>query len=165
MTAPEELLDLAALLGPPVRSGEEDLLRQVADEWRVKFPQDFERIAGAYGDVAISEYIFFCGARMIRSYAERMGRLMEESSVVPHLVLPSPGGALIWGNTIEGDQLFLVERDDGRWTISAFRRARADWYDTNLEFGQWFRAVLAGELETDWMPEWPPLPHLLELAE
>ena len=157
--------DLTPLLGPPVRSGEEGLLRQVADEWGVEFPEDFLRIAGAYGDVAVSGYIFLCGARNIRSYGEGMGKLVMESDTVPCPVLPSPGGALIWGNTIEGDQLFLVDRGEGRWTVSAFRRGWADWYDTDLEFGPWFRGVLASEIETDWMPEWEDPPHPLELVE
>lgn len=157
--------DVAAMLGPPVRVGEGARLRDVATEWGVEFPPDFVEISGDYGDVVISGYIFFCGARKIRSYAQRMGRRMEQSDTVPCRVLPSPGGALLWGNTIEGDQLFLVDRGQGRWTVSAFRRGWGDWLDTDLEFGEWFTGVLAGEVATDWMPEWEPLPHPLEIVE
>lgn len=28
-----------------------------------------------------------------------------------------------------------------------------DWLETDMEFGEWFPKVLAGEIETDWMPE------------
>ncbi|WP_181802246.1 hypothetical protein [Streptomyces shenzhenensis] len=156
---------LLSLLGPPVRSGEERLIETVAKEWGVEFPPDFISVAGAYGDALICEYLFFCGARNLRSYAAGMGRKLEASRTVPHLVLPSPGGALVWGNTVEGDQLFLVHRGDGRWTVSAFRRGWADWYDTDLEFGEWFPRMLAGEIETDWMPEWPAPPYELEPVE
>jgi hypothetical protein len=157
--------DLVSLLGRPLRPSEGPLLAEIGREWGVAFPEDFVSIAGAYGDVVISGFIFFCGAREIRTYADLMGHLLEQSDAVPCRVLPSPGGALLWGNTIEGDQLFLVDRGGGRWTVSAFRRGWADWHDTDLEFGEWFPAVLAGEIETDWMPEWPPLPHSLEIVE
>ncbi|MCH0560969.1 hypothetical protein I3F55_30520 [Streptomyces sp. MUM 16J] len=156
---------LSSFLGPPVRSGEEELIEAVGKEWGVQFPRDFVDAAGAYGDVAICGYIFLCGARALRSYADGMGRLLEDSPTVPHRVLPSPGGALVWGNTIEGDQLFLVDRGGGRWTLSAFRRGWADWYDTDLEFGEWLPRMLAGEIETDWMPEWPAPPYELELED
>ena len=158
-------MDVAELLGPPVRFGEGSRLQEVAREWGVEFPVDFVEVAGAYGDVGISEFIFLCGARKIRSYANGMGRRMEQSDSVPCRVLPSPEGALLWGNTVEGDQLFLVNRGQGCWTVSAFRRNWGDWLETDLEFGEWFTGVLAGEIETDWMPEWPPLPHALELVE
>ncbi|MFD1662441.1 hypothetical protein ACFSL4_30770 [Streptomyces caeni] len=123
-------------------------------------------IASTYGDVVICEYLLLCGGRSLRSYAEGgMGRLLEDSPSVPHRVLPSPGGALLWGNTIEGDQLFLVDQGGGRWTVSAFRRNWHDWLDTDLEFGEWLPRMLAGEIETDWMPEWPAPPYELELVE
>lgn len=161
----EQNADLVPLLGRPVRLGEGPVLAEIGKAWGVIFPGDFVSIAADYGDVVISDFIFFCGARKIRSYAERMGRRVEQSDAVPCRVLPSPGGALLWGNTVEGDQLFLVDRGGGRWTVSAFRRGWADWHETDLEFGEWFPAVLAGEMETDWMPEWPPLPHSLEIVE
>ncbi|MEU1481184.1 hypothetical protein ACFYZ8_44025 [Streptomyces sp. NPDC001668] len=155
---------LSALLGPPVRSDEKEI-EAVAREWGVVFPPDFVSLAGAYGDTVICEYLLFCGARELVPYAARMGRLLEDSRTVPHRVLPTPGGALVWGNTIEGDQLFLVDRGDGRWTVSAFRRGWADWLDTDLEFGEWFPRMLAGEIETDWMPEWPTAPYELQLVD
>ncbi|WP_123979119.1 MULTISPECIES: hypothetical protein [Streptomyces] len=156
---------LSELLGPAVRSGEEEQIEAVAREWGAVFPPDFVAVAAAYGDVTICEYIFFCGARNLRSYAAAMGRRMEDSPTVPHRVLPSSGGALVWGNTIEGDQLFLVDRGGGRWTVSAFRRGWADWHDTDLEFGEWFPRMLAGEIETDWMPEWPAPPYELGMVD
>jgi hypothetical protein len=156
---------LVQLLGPPLRSDGERLLDEVAGEWGVTFPRDYVEIAGAYGDVVISEFILLCGPRTLKSYTGIMGRPMEESDTVPCRVLPSPGGALLWGNTVEGDELFLVDRGAGRWTVSAFRRNWHDWLDTDLPFDEWFPRMLAGEIETDWMPEWPPLPHVLEPVE
>jgi hypothetical protein len=154
--------DFERLLGAPTRPTEEGEIREIAQAWSVTFPPDFVEIAGAYGDSTISDYVFFCGARTLRSYAAGMGRKLEQTSTVPHLVLPSPKGALVWGNTIEGDQLFLVPREDGTWTVSAFRRGWADWYDSDLGFSDWFYLALAGEIATDWLPEWEPLPHPLE---
>ncbi|MBB4944538.1 hypothetical protein F4556_000073 [Kitasatospora gansuensis] len=75
------------------------------------------------------------------------------------------GGALLWGNTIEGDQLFLVPHENGSWTVSAFRRGWADWYDSDLCFSDWFHLALTGGTATDWLAEWEPLPHPIEVAD
>ncbi|GAA3834618.1 hypothetical protein GCM10022403_079260 [Streptomyces coacervatus] len=165
MTQPKSGADLVQLLGRPMRPDSTKELDEVAADWGVRFPSDFVEIASRYGDVVICEYLLLCGGRSLRQYADLMAAAMEESRTVPHRVLPSPGGALLWGNTIEGDQLFLVDRGGGRWTVSAFRRNWHDWYDTDLEFGEWFPRMLAGEIETDWMPEWPTAPYELELVD
>lgn len=96
------------------------------------------------------------------SYAERMGPRLERSPYVPGAVLPTAGGMLLWGNTIEGDQLFLVDRGTAGWTVSAFRRNWADWYESRLNHTEWLRAALSGEIATDWLPEWPKR-HTLEI--
>ncbi|MFD5884212.1 hypothetical protein [Streptomyces yangpuensis] len=155
--------DFIPLLGAPVRQDEGHLIKEIASSWSVTLPEDFIAIAGAYGDAVVSDYIYFCGARTLRRYADGMGRQLEASRTVPHVVLPTPGGALVWGNTIEGDQLFLVPRGGGTWTVSAFRRGWADWHDTDLGFSDWFHLALTGGTATDWLPEWEPLPHPLEL--
>ncbi|WP_406164077.1 hypothetical protein OG806_49405 [Streptomyces sp. NBC_00882] len=136
--------DFAPVLGLPVRQDEGHLIEEIASAWSVTLPADFVEIAGAYGDIVISDYIYFCGARTLREYADGMGRKLEASRAVPvpHTVLPTPGGALVWGNTIEGDQLFLVPRDGGSWTVSAFRRGWADWHDTELGFSDWLYLAL-----------------------
>ena len=158
--------ELLRLFGKPSRPDSMAALEQVAADWGVTFPRDFVEIAGTYGDVVICEYLLLLGGRSLRAYADRrIAAMMEESSTVPHRVLPSPGGALLWGNTIEGDQLFLVDRGAGRWTVSAYRRNWYDWHDTDLEFGEWLPRMLTGEIETDWMPEWPTPPYELELVD
>ncbi|MFJ9809487.1 hypothetical protein ACIRTB_14795 [Streptomyces sp. NPDC101158] len=155
--------DFVPVLGLPVRQDEGHLIKEIAASWSVTLPEDFIAMAGAYGDAVISDYIYFCGARKLRTYADGMGRQLEASRTVPHVVLPTPGGALVWGNTIEGDQLFLVPRGGGSWTVSAFRRGWADWHDTDLGFSDWLHLALTGGTATDWLPEWEPLPHPLEL--
>lgn len=157
--------DFAPILGLPVRHDEGHLIEEVASAWSVTLPADFVAIAGAYGDAVISDYIYVCGARTLRKYADGMGRKLEASQTVPHTVLPTPGGALVWGNTIEGDQLFLVPHEGGAWTVSAFRRGWADWHDTDLGFSDWLYLALSGGTATDWLPEWEPLPHAIDLGE
>ncbi|MFE2065273.1 hypothetical protein ACFXDH_23260 [Streptomyces sp. NPDC059467] len=157
--------ELVRLLGQPSRPDSKAALEEVAADWGVTFPRDFVEIAGSFGDVVVCEYLLLCGGRSLRGYADLMAAMMEESSTVPCKVLPSPGGALLWGNTVEGDQLFLVERGGGRWTVSAFRRNWHDWHDTDMEFGEWLPRMLAGEIETDWMPEWPAPPYELEIVD
>ncbi|MER7845764.1 hypothetical protein ABTZ03_17660 [Kitasatospora sp. NPDC096077] len=155
--------DFVPLLGPPVRTGEGPLVAQVGAAWSVTFPEDFVAIVGAYGDSAVAERLFLCGARSLRSYAALMGGVLEQSGPVPHRVLPAAGGALLWGNTIDGDQFFLVPRPDGRWTVSAFRRLDAEhWYDSDLEFGDWLHRALTGRVAADWLPRWTALPHRVE---
>jgi hypothetical protein len=129
----------------------------------VTFPEEYADLARVYGDVTISDYIFVFGPRTLASYVARMGPRMERSSYVPGDVLPSKGGMLLWGNTIEGDQLFLVDRGDGRWTVSAFRRNWADWYESDLTLLEWLRQALTGQIATDWLPEWPRR-HTIEPA-
>ncbi|QNA77585.1 hypothetical protein C8250_042660 [Streptomyces sp. So13.3] len=157
--------DFVPLLGAPVRQEEGHLIEKIARSWSVTLPEDFVEVAGAYGDAAISEFIFLCGARTLQSYSDGMGRKLEQSSSVPHLVLPSADGALVWGNTSEGDQLFLVPRGGSTWTVSAFRRGWGDWYDSDLGFSDWFHLALTGGIAADWLPEWEPLPHPLELVD
>lgn len=96
--------DFVPLLRAPVRQDEGHLIKEIASSWSVALPEDFIAIAGAYGDAVVSDYIYFCGARTLRRYADGMGRQLEAPRTVPHMLLPTPGGALVWGNTIEGDQ-------------------------------------------------------------
>lgn len=158
---------LAELLGPPVGPPGDGAaeIEVVARDWGVVLPGDYVAAAAAYGDVMISDYVYFCGARDLRTYGEGWSRRLAGSPSVPCPVLPSPGGALLWGHTIEGDRLFLVPQADGSWTVSAFRRGWGDWHDTGLGFGEWFRGALAGALATDWLPQWEPGPHSLERVD
>jgi hypothetical protein len=163
MQTSEVLSRLVPLLGGPVRHGDAERVARIGGSWGVTFPRDFTEVAGAYGNTMIGGFIFLAGASSIRSYAQLMGEDMEDNPTVPCAVLPAPGGSLLWGNTIEGDQLFLRPGDDGRWTVAAFRRNHHDWLETPHEFGEWFVGVLSGELETAWMPEWPPPPLDIEM--
>ena len=156
--------EFAPLLGEPVREAEGPLVEEVGRSWSVTLPEDFIAITGAYGDLLISEFIFLCGARKLRAYAGAMGPLMEDCPDVPHPVLPSTGGALLWGNTAEGDQLFLVRGEHAAWTVSAFLRQRGEWYESGMEFSDWLYLALTGKEATRWLPEWEPLPHPVELV-
>ncbi|MGY4925645.1 hypothetical protein [Streptomyces sp. 900105755] len=157
--------ELVRLLGQPSRPDSKAALEEVAADWGVTFPRHFVGIAGSFGDVVVCEYLLLCGGPGLRGYAHLMAARMEEPSTVPCKVLPSSGGALLWENTVEGDQLFLVDRGGGRWTALAFRRNWHDWHDMDMEFGEWLPRVLAGEVETDWMPEWSAPPYELETVD
>ncbi|MER6318862.1 SMI1/KNR4 family protein [Streptomyces sp. NPDC001581] len=58
------------------------------------------------------------------------------------------------------DDAAVIEAVARDWSV--VRRGWADWHDTGLGFGEWFRGALAGVLATDWLPEWEPGPHPLE---
>ena len=151
MTAADFLTPLLGL--PPERAaGTFDALQ---GEWGVTLPEEYVDFGRAYGDATITDFIFVCGPGTLAWYAENMGPRMERNPSVPGEVLPTEGGMLLWGNTLEGDQLFLVDQGDGRWTVSAFRRNWADWYESDLTLLEWLRQALTGEIATDWLPEWP----------
>ncbi|MBS2546608.1 hypothetical protein KGQ19_06985 [Catenulispora sp. NL8] len=135
------------------RQNEAALIEAIGQFWAVSLPIDFVQVAGAYGDASISEYIYLCGSRTLESCAASMGPLLEQSSTVPHLILPTPDGALLWGNILEGDQLFLVPRENGAWTVSAFRRNWHDFIDTDMSFSDWFYLALTGQTGSDWLPD------------
>ncbi len=151
--------DFIPLLGPPIRPNEEPDVLEIGRSWGVSFPEDFCNFMGSYGDSVISEFIFLCGMRKLESYSAGMGRKLEKSDSVPVTVLPSCDGALLWGNTIEGDQLFLVRRATGQWTVSAFRRQWGDWYESDIEFSDWLYSVLTGSEGTEWLPDWGNAPY------
>lgn len=132
--------------------------------WGVQFPAAFLAFAKAYGDVAVDDYLYIWGAHYLESYADSMGRQMEAQSGLPAPVLPTKGGMLLWGNTVEGDQLFLVDRGEGRWTVSAFRRGWGDWYDSDLAFVPWLRGVLTEEVAAEWFPEWDEVHEICQLT-
>ncbi|WP_369226289.1 hypothetical protein AB5J52_36570 [Streptomyces sp. R39] len=145
---------LAPVLGPPPQRAA-GTFQAPEREWGVALPEEYADFGSAYGDATISDFIFVCGPRTLQSYAARMGPRMERSPFVPGEVLPTKGGMLLWGNTVEGDQLFLVDRGDGRWTVAAFRRNWADWYESDLTLLDWLRQALTGQIATDWLPVWP----------
>jgi hypothetical protein len=159
-----QLDEFVPVLGHPPHLAEGAAIEAIAQSWSVSLPADFVEVASAYGDASISEFLYLCGARTLESYAGKMGALLEQSRKVPHPVLPTAAGALLWGNTVEGDQLFLVQRDDGSWTVSAFRRNWGDFIETDMSFSDWLYLALTGGTATDWLPEWGPLPHAIELA-
>ncbi|HTJ71521.1 MAG TPA: hypothetical protein VL551_28520 [Actinospica sp.] len=141
------------------------MIAAIGQFWSVTLPTDFADVAGTYGDTTISGYLYLCGPRTLESYAAQMGPLLEKSSTVPYTVLPTLGGALLWGNTLEGDQLFLVPHENDTWTVSAFRRNWHDLIDTDMCFSDWLYLALTGGTATDWLPEWGPLPHAIERLE
>jgi hypothetical protein len=144
---------LIPLLGQP-RASSAEALEGLQRTWGVVFPEEYVAFAQGYGDATVSGFVSLCGPRTLESYAALMGPGLDAAPYVPGTVLPSPGGMLLWGNTVEGDQLFLVDRGEGRWTVSAFRRGWGDWYDSELTLVDWFRGVLTEEVAEDWFPEW-----------
>jgi hypothetical protein len=154
----ETLLRFASVIGRPIHDGDSVRLRELGRTWGTEFPVDYLAVVGAYGDASISDYLSLLGAGRLESYAESMGRRLTAVEYVPHVILPSPGGALLWGNTVEGDQLCLVDHGAGMWTVSAFVRVKSMWYDSDLEFAEWLYQALTGQVCTDWLPEWGRLP-------
>jgi hypothetical protein len=157
--------EFASVLGTPLRPGDVTELEALGTLWGVTLPHDFLEIASAYGDSTISGYLTFNGPRTLGFKGELFGPGLPDWNVLYDrdgiAVLPTPGGMLLRGSTIEGDMLCLKRRESGRWTVSASLRDWFEWRDYDLEFSDWFYLALLGRIGEDWLPEWGPLPHPL----
>ncbi|MFG3001923.1 hypothetical protein [Streptomyces sp. NPDC048340] len=148
--------ELSNILGPSPLSGGLNL-RRVEEAWGISLPQEVHRLTEAYGDVMIDDYLFNYGSQTLQSLGELMSEdVRNGDGLVDDPVLPEKGGMLLWGHTIEGDKLFLVPRAAGAmWTVSAFCRTKGDWHETSLPLEEWLVQVFRGDIETEWLPEWP----------
>ncbi|MFG3350347.1 hypothetical protein ACGF1Z_35555 [Streptomyces sp. NPDC048018] len=148
---------LFGILGPgPWLNGLD--LGGIEEAWGFTLPDEVKQISALYGDTLIDEFLFIYGPSTMEEKGRWMSRYVQEgnSRLIVDPVLPHSGGMLYWGHTVEGDQLFLVPQDDKTtWTVSAFRRSWGDWHSTNLDLISWLEGVFRGEIETDWLPEWP----------
>ncbi|BAU86163.1 hypothetical protein SLA_5282 [Streptomyces laurentii] len=148
---------LTGILGPTPWKKNLDL-RPLELEWGLTLPSEVKAVSGTYGDTLIDDFLFIYGPSSMRDKGNWMSQYIQggNSQEIVGPVLPIRGGMLYWGHTIDGDQLFLTPRDEGtRWTVSAFRRSWGDWHSTDLDLISWLESVFKGEIETDWLPEWP----------
>ncbi|WP_042376497.1 hypothetical protein [Streptacidiphilus melanogenes] len=72
---------------------------------------------------------------------------------IPDPLLPPPGGMLIWGNTVDADQLFLVQRCGG-WRVATWCRQWVEWHETDLSLPQRVSHTLSPKQSVQWLPEW-----------
>ncbi|MFG2645090.1 hypothetical protein ACGFYP_29445 [Streptomyces sp. NPDC048370] len=154
--------DLSQILG---RSPwPERTLAGVEQAWGVDLPADVHRVLSSYGDLMIDDFLYLFGPLTLEEKGDWMSGYVKrgESRLIVDPVLPEPAGMLHWGQTLDGDRLFLVPQGPGeRWTVSAFRRNWGDWYETSLPLEEWLVGTLRGKIETDWMPEWPKVHELV----
>ncbi|MER5384262.1 hypothetical protein ABT040_28990 [Streptomyces sp. NPDC002688] len=154
--------DLEEMLGPsPWGSGRTfDLVER---EWGRILPSEFKQVGLLYGDSLVSDFLFLFGPKTIAVKGNWMSAYVKEgnSRIITNPVIPESGGMLYWGHSIDGDRLFLEDRGEGLWTVSAFRRDWGDWYESELPILDWLTGVFSGSLAADWMPEWP-LVHTFE---
>ncbi|MEU5524508.1 hypothetical protein ABZ759_28580 [Streptomyces sp. NPDC047860] len=122
----------------------------------VELPPEVKGVCSLYGDVLISDFLFVFGARFMTEKNLWLSELVRDGHpVIPKAVLPDVNGMLHWGHSMEGDKFFLENRGDGNWTVSAFRRNWADWYESDETLIDWLVGVFTGRVAKDWMPEWP----------
>ncbi|MFG2274991.1 hypothetical protein ACGFNY_35130 [Streptomyces chartreusis] len=135
---------------------EERGLDVVERDLGVALPEEVKAVCSLYGDVLISDFIFIFGPDFMVDKGVWMSDFVREGHPeIPRGVLPDDGGKLHWGHSVEGDKFFLENRGSGRWTVSAFRRNWADWYESDETLGDWLVGVFEGRIAADWMPEWP----------
>ena len=152
-----DLARLRALLGEPPNQPQRSL-DTVREALGVELPEEYAAFALAYGDLTVDEYLLFYGPASLVRCAHQQGptleRIAQRLSASPHAVLPSPGGMLLWGATVEGDSLFLVNRCEKRWTVSAFVRQRGDWYESDQTLIDWLHTALTNDTSPPWLPAW-----------
>ena len=157
------LEEFAPVLGDPLRPPNAAVLKSLGALWGVALPEDFLEIMSAYGDSCISDYLTLYGPTTLGFAGEFFGpgladwSVHEDSNGIP--ILPTPGGLLLWGSTIEGDMLCLRQLPTGRWIVSVSLRNWFEWRDYDQDFSDWFHNALTGRVCDDWLPEWESLPH------
>ncbi|MBF9068328.1 SMI1/KNR4 family protein [Streptacidiphilus fuscans] len=150
-----DLSSIAAFLGQPAPADALDSYDELERKWGLRLPEDFKDLTLAYGDQSIAGYLTIFGPELYRDgHPESMRDSLEQSRYIPHPILPSDGGMLHWGHTPYSDQLFLVPRPDGRWTVSAWVLSHAEWIDYELTCVEWLRGALAEEVAAEWLPAW-----------
>lgn len=150
------LEDLQGILGPSPWA-ERRNFASVEREWGISIPSEVKKVGLLYGDSLVSDFLFIFGPITMTPKGNWMSAYVSEGKArkIPHPVIPESGGMLHWGHSIDGDRLFLEDRGNGLWTVSAFRRDWGDWYESDLPLIDWLVGVFNGSLATDWMPEWP----------
>jgi hypothetical protein len=155
--------EFASVLGEPLRPADTTALEALGALWGVDLPRDFVRFLAAYGDSVISDYLTLYGPRTLGFGGEFFGPGLPDWSAVDNEdsvpILPTAGGLLLCGSTVEGDMLCLKQAEPGRWTVSVSVRNWYEWRDYDLDFTDWFHFALTGQICQDWLPEWEPLPH------
>lgn len=152
---------LSRFFGLPAVVDSMSIIDGIQQDWQVEFDADYVRLCNSYGDLVVEDYLRIYGPKSLRERAVALGPTQEKiQSRIGRsqaAVLPSRGGALIWGSTVEGDVLYLVPEGE-LWRVAAFRRNWGDWYESDLGILEWLVAMLQQEICTDWMPEWPVPP-------
>lgn len=159
--------DFRSLLGQPLRDPEPTALDAVMAEWGVNPPREFLRMLTAYGDAEISGFVVLFGPKLLAKASGLFGPWLHdwETSKDSVPLLPIEHGMILFGHTIEGDKLCLRPQKDARWTVSVSLRNWFEWRHSDKEFADWLYDALSGESETDWLPEWGPMPHTITQLE
>jgi hypothetical protein len=148
---------LRQLLGEPrnVDSPSElpEIWTEVESEFQVEAPADVKEFLEAYGSVRIWGYLFIFAPSALVDAQKHFGPSISRRSIIPEPLLPEAGGMLLWGSTVDADQLFLVQRPGG-WRVAAWLRQWAEWYESDLPLAEWMEAALSPELPVEWLPEW-----------
>ncbi|WP_086704533.1 hypothetical protein ACMAVT_02140 [Streptomyces sp. FW42] len=122
----------------------------------VGLPPDVKGMCYLYGDTLISDFIFVLGPKFIAEQSLWVSELVREGHpVIAKAVLPDAGGMLHWGHSVDGDKFFLEHRGGSHWTVSAFRRDWADWYESDETLIDWLIGDFTGRVAQEWMPERP----------
>ena len=161
-----DLARLHAALGePPPRPGRS--LAEVEEALGVQLPGDYAAFALEYGDTTVDDYLFLYGpATLVRTAQQRgatLGRIAQRLGASPHTILPTAGGMLLWGSTVEGDALFLIDRGE-RWTVSAFVRQRGQWYQSDQTLMDWLLGALDNDASPPWLPVWEDTHHVTVMS-
>lgn len=146
--------EFVPLLGPPIRSGSEGLLR-LAQRWDVEFPVDMVDVLSAYGDCEVDGHLNLYGPATL----EKMSTYRPDGLYPPTLddadprpVFPRPAGLLEWATSCTGDAFCLRRHAGGLWTVSTYDNLVYEWTDYELGLSDWLHAALSTERPFDILP-------------
>ncbi|WP_042419062.1 hypothetical protein [Streptacidiphilus anmyonensis] len=147
--------DLRSILGDPLAldPDSDSIWSEIEADLSATVPDDARDFLNAYGGLMIEGFLAIHHPGALLDVHQDFGPQIIRNRRIPDPLLPSPGGMLIWGNTVDADQLFLVQRSGG-WRVAAWCRQWVEWYETELSLPAWISHALSPEQNVQWLPEW-----------
>src|SRR5690348_7931513 len=148
---------LESLLGAPnpqrQASVSAEIWREIEEDFSVELPDEVKRFLNSYGGIQVSEYISIFAPGAILDVHDIIGSSVTENPSIDEALLPTSGGMIIWGSTVNADQLFLVQRSGG-WSVAAWCRQWGEWYESPLGLAEWALQAFSPESDIFWLPKW-----------
>lgn len=161
----EKVAALAELFGPPGRPVTPVPWRDSRAEVGIDFPADYRDFIDRFGGGVVRHELAVHAPKAwpTDGYARFEGFVRDTTQdggigdylagayedgdfkECPYPVYPEPGGLLIWGNTLNADQLFwLTEGEPHEWPVAVWYRQLGEWDRFDGGFADFMLALVTG---------------------